>query len=121
MGIAGISKSQVSRLCEEIDDRVNGFLNRPIEADLLAYMAFPAVHRAKLHSVNPLERLNGEIKRRTDPSSFCSPRSAPTRRVMAASLGKMSKTSIQRARCMTLETIATLGDEPAVSLPVLAT
>lgn len=31
MGGAGISKSQVSRLCEEIDERVNAFPNRPIE------------------------------------------------------------------------------------------
>jgi putative transposase len=31
MGMTGISKSQVSRLCEEIDERVNAFLNRPIE------------------------------------------------------------------------------------------
>jgi transposase-like protein len=29
-------------------------------------MTFPAAHRAKLHSTNPIERLNGEIKRRTD-------------------------------------------------------
>jgi transposase-like protein len=29
-------------------------------------MAFPAQHRAKLHSTNPLERLNGEIKRRSE-------------------------------------------------------
>jgi transposase-like protein len=36
------------------------------EADVLAYMTFPAQHRAKLHSTNPIERLNGEIKRRTD-------------------------------------------------------
>ena len=120
MGMAGISKSQVSRLCEEIDDRVNGFLNRPIEAGLLAYTAFPAAHRAKLHSANPLERLNGEIKRRTDPSSFCSPKRAPTRRVMAAWLGKMSTTSVQRARCMTLETIATLSNDPVLGLPTLA-
>ena len=34
--------------------------------DVLAYMDFPAAHRAKLHSTNPIERLNGEIKRRTD-------------------------------------------------------
>src|ERR671929_885818 len=33
MGMSGISKSQVSRLCEEIDERVNAFLNRPIEGD----------------------------------------------------------------------------------------
>src|SRR3954467_2246810 len=36
------------------------------EPDVLAYMAFPKEHRAKLHSINPIERLNGEIKRRTD-------------------------------------------------------
>ena len=33
MGMTGISKSQVSRLCEEIDDRVKTFLTRPIEGD----------------------------------------------------------------------------------------
>src|SRR4051795_2620878 len=33
MGMTGISKSQVSRLCEEIDDRVKAFLDRPIEGD----------------------------------------------------------------------------------------
>ena len=36
------------------------------EADVLAYMTFPAAHRAKLHSTNPIERVNGEIKRRTE-------------------------------------------------------
>ena len=36
------------------------------EADVLAYMAFPMRHRAKLRSTNPLERLNKEIKRRVD-------------------------------------------------------
>jgi transposase-like protein len=33
MGMSGVSKSQVSRLCEEIDERVNAFLERPIEGD----------------------------------------------------------------------------------------
>jgi putative transposase len=33
MGMSGISKSQVSRLCEEIDHRVKAFLDRPIEGD----------------------------------------------------------------------------------------
>jgi putative transposase len=36
------------------------------ETDVLAYMAFPLSHRQKLHSTNPLERLNGEVKRRTE-------------------------------------------------------
>ena len=33
MGMSGISKSQVSRLCTEIDERVGAFLNRPLEGD----------------------------------------------------------------------------------------
>ena len=33
MGMTGISKSQVSRLCEEIDEKVKAFLSRPIEGD----------------------------------------------------------------------------------------
>ena len=36
------------------------------EPDVLAYMSFPPAHRTKLHSTNPIERLNGEIKRRTE-------------------------------------------------------
>ena len=36
------------------------------EHDVLAYMSFPAQHRAKLHSTNPIERLNKEVKRRAD-------------------------------------------------------
>jgi transposase-like protein len=33
MGMSGISKSQVSRLCKDIDARVKAFLERPIEGD----------------------------------------------------------------------------------------
>jgi len=36
------------------------------EHDVLAYMTFPQQHRTKLHSTNPLERLNKEVKRRAD-------------------------------------------------------
>jgi putative transposase len=36
------------------------------EVDVLAYMNFPVQHRVKLHSTNPIERLNREIKRRAD-------------------------------------------------------
>jgi putative transposase len=36
------------------------------EDDVLAYMAFPSQHRTKPHSTNTLERLNKEVKRRTD-------------------------------------------------------
>ena len=33
MGMTGISKSQVSRLCIEIDERVDAFLERPLEGE----------------------------------------------------------------------------------------
>ncbi len=36
------------------------------EADVLTYLSFPAQHRTKLHSTNPIERLNKEVKRRAD-------------------------------------------------------
>src|SRR5690242_168420 len=36
------------------------------EHDVLAYMTFPFQHRTKLHSTNPLERLNKKVKRRAD-------------------------------------------------------
>jgi transposase-like protein len=36
------------------------------EHDVLAYMSFPRQHRTKLHSTNPIERLNKEVKRRAD-------------------------------------------------------
>ena len=149
--MSGISKSQVSRLCAEIDERVGAFLERPIEGrwpylwldatylkvrragrivpvaatvavavntegrrdmvaaairtafvqedhaaastqwrqvadtlrprfetlarlmdeaepDVLAFMTFPRDHSTKIHSSNPLERVNKEIKRRRRPA-----------------------------------------------------
>lgn len=44
------------------------------EADVLAYMTFPEQHRVKLHSTNPLERLNKEVKRRADGRKASGPR-----------------------------------------------
>ena len=90
------------------------------ETDVLAYMSFPAAHRAKLHSVNPLERLNGEIKRRSDVVGIFPNEAAITRLVGALLLEQSDEWAVQRTRYMTLETIASLGDDPTVSLPTLA-
>jgi putative transposase len=47
---------------------------------VLAYMTFPKEHRVKIHSTNPIERLNGEIKRRTDVVGIFPNEDAITRR-----------------------------------------
>ncbi|MFO1038518.1 MAG: IS256 family transposase [Geminicoccaceae bacterium] len=90
------------------------------ETDVLAYMAFPAAHRTKLHSVNPLERLNGEIKRRTEVVGIFPNEAAITRLVGALLLEQSDEWAVQRTRYMTLETITPLGDSTDVSLPILA-
>jgi putative transposase len=43
-----------------------GALMDKSEVDVLAHLIFPKAHRLQIHSTNPLERLNAEIKRRTD-------------------------------------------------------
>src|SRR4051812_14399436 len=90
------------------------------EADVLAYMDFPAAHRAKLHSTNPLERLNGEVKRRTDVVGIFPNEAAITRLIGAILLEQNDEWMVQRARYMTLETMAPLGNDTPVSLPAMA-
>jgi hypothetical protein len=55
--VADQIRPKVPKLATIMDDAEN---------DVLAYMTFPKEHRVKLHSINPIERLNGEIKRRTE-------------------------------------------------------
>ena len=90
------------------------------EEDVLAYMHFPAAHRTKLHSTNPIERLNGEIKRRTDVVGIFPNEAAVVRLVGAILLEQSDEWATQRARYMTLETIGSVSDNPTVSLPVVA-
>ena len=90
------------------------------ETDVLAYMTFPKDHRTKIHSTNPLERLNGEVKRRTDVVGIFPNEDAITRLVGAILLEHNDEWAVQRARYMTLETITPLSNDPVVSLPALA-
>jgi len=90
------------------------------ESDVLAFMTFPPAHRAKLHSTNPIERLNGEIKRRTEVVGIFPNEAAIVRLVGAILLEQNDEWAVQRARYMTLETIAPLSDDPIVGLPAVA-
>jgi transposase-like protein len=90
------------------------------EPDVLAYMSFPKEHRTKLHSTNPIERLNGEIKRRTDVVGIFPNEEAISRLVGALLLEQNDEWAVQRGRYMTLETIANLSDDPFVKLPAVA-
>jgi len=90
------------------------------EQDVLAYMDFPREHRAKIHSTNPIERLNGEIKRRTDVVGIFPNADAVIRLVGAILLEQSDEWATQRARYMTLETIGAISDITTVSLPAMA-
>jgi putative transposase len=70
---------------------------------VLAYMTFPKEHRVKIHSTNPIERLNGEIKRRTDVVGIFPNEDAITRLIGAILLEQNDEWAVQRARYMTLE------------------
>jgi len=86
------------------------------EPDVLAYMTFPAQHRTKLHSTNPIERRNGEIKRRTEVVGIFPNEAAITRLAGALLLEQNDERAVQRSRYISLETIAQTGDDATVSL-----
>ena len=90
------------------------------EPDVLAYMTFPKEHRTKLHSTNPIERLNGEIKRRTNVVGIFPNEAAITRLIGAILLEQNDDWAVQRARYMTLESITPSGHDDLIRLPQTA-
>ncbi len=75
------------------------------EDDVLAYKTFPESHWRQIHSTNPLERLNKEIKRRTNVVGIFPNEAAITRLVGALMLEHNDEWAVTR-RYMTLETVA---------------
>lgn len=109
--VADQIRPKVPKLATLMDDAEN---------DVLAYMTFPKQHWAKLHSTNPIERLNGEIKRRTEVVGIFPNEDAIIRLVGALLLEQNDEWAVQRSRYMTLETIAQMSDDPLISLPAVA-
>ena len=119
---AELAKTQWRRVADQLRPKLPKLadLMDQAETDVLAYMSFPPQHRTKLHSTNPLERLNGEIKRRTEVVGIFPNEAAITRLVGAILLEQNDEWAVQRARYITLESIAPVGDDPIVSLPAMA-
>ena len=85
------------------------------EADVLAFMSFPKAHRVQIHSTNPLERLNAEIKRRTDVVGIFPNEPAITRLAGALLLEQNDEWQLQR-RYLPLEGLQALADNQPTRL-----
>ena len=83
------------------------------EHDVLAYMSFPKSHWSQIHSTNPIERLNREVKRRTNVVQIFPNEDAIVRLVGALLLEQNDEWAVSR-RYMSLETLAGLGDDASV-------
>ena len=118
---AEAAKAQWRRVADQLRPKLPklaAFMDEA-ESDVLAYMSFPPEHWSKLHSTNGLERLNGEIKRRTEVVGIFPNDEAIVRLVGAILLEQNDEWAVQRARYMTLETMAALSDDPIVGLPAM--
>ncbi len=89
------------------------------EHDVLAFMDFPREHRTKIHSTNTIERLNGEIKRRSNVVGIFPNEAAIVRLAGALLLEHNDEYAIQK-RYMSLESLAPMSDNPSLRLPAIA-
>jgi transposase-like protein len=118
---AEAAKAQWRRIADQLRPKLPklaGFMDEA-EDDVLAFMSFPAEHWLKIPSTNGLARLNGEVKRRTDVVGIFHDEDAIVRLVGAILLEQNDEWAVERARYMTLETMAVLSDDAIVGLPAM--
>jgi putative transposase len=102
--VADRLRARFRRLAELMDEAEN---------DVLAYMSFPKEHWPQIHSTNPLERVNREVKRRTNVVAIFPNEAAIVRLAGAILLEQNDEWAVSR-RYMSLETLAGLSDDKVV-------
>ena len=90
------------------------------EHDVLAYMHFPSQHRTKLHSTNPLERLNKEVKRRADVVGIFPNEASIIRLIGAVLMEQNDEWQLQR-RYLQLEAMPDTAEEKPMLTPTQIT
>ena len=86
------------------------------ETDVLSYLDFPEPHRSKLHSTNPLERLNKEVKRRADVVGIFPNEAAIVRPIGAVLLEQNDEWQLQH-RFLQVEAMAELIAPASATAP----
>lgn len=117
---ATTATTQLRAVVEQLRPYAPGVADRleAMETDLLAYAGFPAAHWSKIWSNNPIERLNRELKRRTDVVGIF-PDKASVIRLVGALLVEINDEMIaSERRYIAAASVADLTDQPGeLALP----
>jgi putative transposase len=108
------ASAQLRAVADQLEPVAPGVTERllAMEADLLAYTAFPAAHWSKIWSNNPIERLNRELKRRCDVVGIFPDKASVIRLVGALLVEINDEMLAAERRYIAAASVADLTDQP---------